>query len=231
MSSVYTPGSSILKRERFDGFYARGMHRPIQGIDGELVDLFMELIDRETNADSYWWYNLGALSGVHIGLYPRRDTSRELLMRAFREQIGKLLLEGLSEPFLIRHLMGDLDDWFDGRGDTSAWDDRVDGMRQHMQKVIDDPEVRARWRDVMARRNPEWASKTDDEMIADARRTLEHSVTTRKTTAEDAAQRWAEVQEWKTLSEQLLPTGIYDHWTQLSIQRGLDEEQRRGGGA
>jgi hypothetical protein len=47
------------------------MHRPIQGIDGELVDLFMELLDRETQADPHWWYDLGALSGVHIGLYAR----------------------------------------------------------------------------------------------------------------------------------------------------------------
>lgn len=206
------------------------MHRPIQGVDGELVDLFMELIDRETNADRHWWYNLGALSGVHIGVYARRDTSRELLMGAFRERIGDLLGEGLSESFLIKHLKGDLDDWFGTRGDTSVWDDRVDGMRQHMQNVIDDPEVRARWRDAMARRNPEWARKTDEEMIADARRTLEHSVTTRKATAEDAAQRWAEVEEWKTLSEELLPAEVYDHWTQLSIQRELEEERRGGGG-
>lgn len=205
----------------------RRMHRPIEGIDGELVDLFMELIDRETQADPHWWYNLGALSGVHIGLYARRDTSRALLMAAFRERIGDLLVAELSEPFLIKHLKGDLDDWFATRGDTSVWDSKVDDMRQHMQNVIDDPEVRARWRDTLARNNREWADKSDEEMIADARRTLENSVTTRKATAEDATQRWAEADEWKALSEELLPTEIFEHWTHLSIQRGLDEERRR----
>lgn len=131
------------------------MHRPIQGVDGELVDLFMELVDRETSADPLWWFNLGALAGTNIGLYVRADTPRALMMGAFRERVGDLLSAGLSEPFLIKHLTGDLDEWFAHRGDTGAWDSRVDEMREHLQKVIDDPEVRARWRDALMRTNPE----------------------------------------------------------------------------
>ena len=181
------------------------------------MELFVQLLDREAQSDSHWWYNLGAMSGVHVGLYVRRDTSRELLMGAFRERIANLLTQGLSEPFLIRHLWNDLDDWVRGRADTSRWDAHADRIKATMQDVIDDPSARARWREQMARQSPEWANKSDDELVADARRTIADSPITRRTTAEDAAQKWAELAEWEELSSDLLPPEIYDHWTRLNI--------------
>ena len=54
-----------------------------------------------------------------------------------------------------------------------------------------------------------------------------HPEVFRKATPEDATQRWAEADELKPLSEELLPAEIFEHWTHLSIQRGLDEERRR----
>jgi hypothetical protein len=168
-------------------------HRPINGAPGELVDLFIELLDRETELDAHWWYNYGSLTLLRFtaGFFPQ-GMERDDAMGGLREVLEQAVSQGqVAEDFLIRSLKHDLDDFVRGKEDPSIYNAHATRMREVMEDVIQDPVARERWRRSMAGVDSKYASKTDEELVADARRTLEKSVTTRPLSADEVAGRWA----------------------------------------
>jgi hypothetical protein len=204
-------------------------HRPISGAPGELVDLFIELLDRETELDPHWWYNYGSLTLLRFtaGFFTK-SMDRDTAIGALREVLEQAVNQGqVAEDFLIRSLKHDLDDFVRGKEDPAIYNAHTARMREVMEDVIQDPIARARWRRSMAGVDPKYASKTDEELIADARRTLENSVTTRPLSADEVAGRWAESNEWWQLSEHLLPDSIFEHWSRLNTQRAINESRQQ----
>jgi hypothetical protein len=193
-------------------------HRRIYGTDGELIDLFMTLINRSPGDYAQWWYDYGALVGVRIGVALPPDVSRAEAMGALRTAMERIVAAGLEEAFLVRALKTDLDASLDSMGDTGGYDAKIEELRQHLQRVIEDPVVRASWRRSRAEREPEWLTKSDEDVIADARAGYD-SFGRKMTTADGAAERWAAVTAWRAAASELLPDAIYDHWSHLNINQ------------
>jgi hypothetical protein len=204
-------------------------HPPISGASGELVNLFMELLDRETEFDPHWWYNYGSLTLLRFtaGFFTE-SMDRATAMGALREVLEQAIDQGqVTEDFLVRSLKHDLDEFVRGKEDPAIYNAHTSRMRKTMQDVIVDPGARARWRRSMAGVDPKYASKTDEELIADARRTLAKSPVTRPLSADEVAGRWAEGTEWWRLSDQLLPESVFEHWSRLNTQRAIEESRRQ----
>jgi hypothetical protein len=204
-------------------------HPPITGEPGELVELFMQLVDRETELDAHWWYNYGSLTLLNFtaGFFPR-DMDRTTAMGALREVLDEAVAHGrVAENFLIKALKRELDDFVRGKEDPANYNARVDRMRNTMQDVIDDPHARARWRRAMASVDVAYATKTDEELIADARKTLTNSVTTKHLSPDDVAGRWADAEQWWMIADQLLPETIFERWAHLNSQREIDQQRQQ----
>lgn len=206
-------------------------HRPIVGLPGELVDLFMALVDRESQLEPHWWHTYGSFTLLNFtaGFFPP-DMSRADAMTGLREVLEYAINRGqVSEDFLVKALKRELDDYVHGKQDPAQYNARVDKMRETMQNVIDDPIARDRWRRAMASSNPEWATKSDAEVIGDARKALENSVTTRHLSPDDVAARWAEAGEWWDVAGELLPDHIFEHWAYLKNKRDIDDARKGEG--
>lgn len=204
-------------------------HPPITGAPGELVNLFMELLDRETELDQHWWYNYGSLTLLRFSAgFFTKSMDRATAMGALREVLEHAVDKGqITEDFLIRSLKHDLDGFVRGKEDPAVYNAHTARMREVMEDVIRDPVARARWRRSMAGVNPKYANMTDEDLIADTRRTLEKGVTTRPLSADEVAGRWAESNEWWQLSERLLPDSIFEHWSHLNTQRAIEEDRQQ----
>ncbi|GAA2074517.1 hypothetical protein GCM10009725_03870 [Aeromicrobium tamlense] len=196
---------------------------------GELVELFIQFLDRETELEPHWWHTYGSFTLLNFtaGFFPEH-MARGDAMGALREVLEVAINDGgVAEDFLIRALKRDLDDFVRGKEDPSAYNRTTDRTRETMRDVIENPVARANWRKAMAQVNPTYASKTDEELIADARNTIENSVTTRHLDADAVAQRWSEADEWWELSAQLLPDSLFEHWGRLRTKRAIDEDRQR----
>jgi hypothetical protein len=196
---------------------------PITGADGELVERLVALLDRAPDDYPAWWSDYGLMVGIRVGValpvaYDHQAVPRSVLAESIRQQLMHLI-EEVDEAFLVRALRRDLDDFAQGSADTKAWDDRAAEFRAFQQQVIDDPEIRAEWRDRMTMQRPEYAGMSDDEMIADARRTLERSPMAQPVDADEAGRRWAASQAWLAASESLLGEKIIEHWKHLWIKQ------------
>lgn len=206
-------------------------HPHVTGRPGELLDLFMRVIDRSTDRDPYWWYEYGlrVLTRFTVGLFPRdpEQMGREDSMAAVREVLQSAIDAGVGEDFLLQALRRDIDEIVRNIEDPSAFNAHADSMRKTMEEVITNPAARARWREVRSRRQPEYAEKTDDEIIAEARDTIANGLTTRHVSADDALDRWTDAAEWWDVSTHLLPDVVFDHWRSLNIQRAIDEQEGR----
>lgn len=196
-------------------------HPRITGEAGELVDLFMRLIDRESETDPHWWFNYGQMvlfrfSRGFIG----EEMQRTEAMAAVREVLmDAITTGGIRENFLISALKADLDSFVRNREDPAQFNERADLMRARMQEVIEDPESRARWQSAMAKVDPKYAAWTEDQLIEDAKRALEDSMLTRHVSADDALTRWSGGAEWWSRSNELLPDTAFEHWERLNIRR------------
>lgn len=201
-------------------------HPAIRGAHGELVDLFIRLLDRTSATGNEWWADYGLMTFLNFTLLPAHDASREDILEGLTLMLHRVISAGLDESFLIHALVVDLDELVASREDTSGTDGKVDEMRAHLQRVVEDPATREQWRQILGRRNPAELEKTEEEMIQDAKGAYErfgrHYVS-----AEDASQRWAEGREWRETRTSLLPDAIFDHWRRLNIQRELDAEEAR----
>lgn len=194
---------------------------PITGEDGELVERLVSLLDRAPEDNPSWWSDYGLMVGIRICValpaqYDAQTVPREVLAAAIREQLLHLVDE-VDEAFLVRAVRRDLDEFADRRGDTKAYDQEVQKFRDFQQQVIDDPEVRAEWRDRLTMQRAEYAGMTDDEMIEDAKRTLERSPMAQPVVADEAARRWADSQAWLTASRQAVGDDVIEHWKHLWI--------------
>lgn len=202
-------------------------HPPITGTHGELVDLFIRVLDRTSATGNEWWADYGLMAFRNFTLLPGRDASRTDILEGLTLILHSVISAGLDESFLIHALVVDLDEIVASREDTSGTDSKVDEMRAHLQRVVEDPTTRGQWRQVLGRRNPELLDKTDDEIIQEAKGAYErfgrHYVS-----AEDASQRWAEGREWRETRRLLLPDVIFEHWHGLNIQRELEVEEAKG---
>ncbi len=201
-------------------------HPPITGEAGELVDLFMDLIDREPEREPHWWYNYGqmVLFRFSRGFFTE-SMDRATAMDALREVLKEAITDGgITENFLIRSLKRDLEDWVRDRTDTSIFNKKADQARADMERIVGDPLERDRWRQSLANVNPKYATWTDEQLIEDAERMIESSPITCHVSADDAANRWADAEEWQRLGEALLPDVVFEHWQHLNIKR----EQERG---
>lgn len=204
---------------------AKQGHSYVTGAPGELVDLFLKLIDRSPDRNPYWWYDYGqmVLGNFTAGFIPEGMDS-DSAMSAVREVLESAIDAGIREDFLIKALRHHLDAFVRNRQDPAVFNRHADEMRRRMEDVIECPTALVRWREARAKVNPDYARKTDEEVIADARRTLESSVTTRHVSADDAVERWADAEEWWTISSDLLPDVVFEHWSRLNIRRDVAGE-------
>ena len=201
-------------------------HPAIVGEDGELVDLFISLLDRTSASGNEWWADYAWMAFRNFTFLPHREASRPEIIEGLREILQRVIAAGLDEAFLVRSLVADLDDVVAGREDTSTSDGKVDEMRVHLRRVVEDPAVREEWRRVLGRQNPATLEKTDEQLIQYAKDAYER-FGTRYVSADDAALRWADGREWREVRQALLPEVIFEHWSRLSIQRAIDEEKSR----
>ncbi|MCW2854204.1 MAG: hypothetical protein JWM84_3868 [Nocardioides sp.] len=202
-------------------------HPPITGSHGELVDLFIELLDRTSATGNEWWGDYGMMAFRHFTSLPSLDASREEVLEGLTAILHSVISAGLDESFLIHALVVDIDEIVASREDTSGTDSRIDEMRAHLQRVVEVPEIREQWRQILGRRDPGKLEKTDEEMIEDAKEAYER-FGRRYVSAEDASQRWAEGREWREARTALLPDVLFEHWRGLSIQRAIDADNARG---
>jgi hypothetical protein len=173
-----------------------------------------------------WWYNHGVTAGVHVSAILRPEAGRPALMRLLREALERVVGAGVDEAFLIRSLMVDLDEHAERLGDTGASDAYIDKMRADLLKITEDPLARARWRRVRGEQDPAWLTRSDDELIGDAREAYER-FGRKYASADDAAARWAGRDAWRSAAAAILPAPIYAHWSRLNIQRALRDEDSR----
>jgi hypothetical protein len=200
-------------------------HPPITGADGELVDLFIELLDRKSDVSgTEWWDDHALMAFRNFTLLPPRGASRELVIGGLREMIERILGAGLNEAFLVRALITDLDAVMAGREDTSRTDRAIDDMREHLQRVIEDSATRDEWRQIMARQDPKYLTMTDEQMISDSQGSYDRFAT-RYVSADEAAERWTDATEWRELRHSLLTDVIFEHWNGLNIQRGIEGQR------
>jgi len=200
-------------------------HPLIFGEPGELIELLVQLIDREPVEYPAWWFDYGAIVGIQVDVGFTPDVRRRLAMQALRASLERIVDAGLDEAFLVRSLMADLEDFVNRLGNTAGYDTHIDQLRSSLLEVIEDADARARWRQAMAIRKSEWLTRSDDEVIEAARAGYE-SFATKYATADDAASRWAHASAWREAASELLPPEIYDHWSHLSLMRAL--RQQRG---
>ena len=198
-------------------------HPPIAGADGELIDLFMRLIDRSPVEHPSWWSDFGLMAGMRVNAVLPPEAGRPALMGVLRESLERIVDAGAEEDFLIRALMTDLDEYVERIGDTGGYNSHIDEMRHHLQRVIDDPAVRAEWRRVREQQDPTWAGRSDEDLVAEAREGYE-SFGNKYATADDAVSRWSLRDAWRTASSELLPAAIYEHWGHLNLQRAVREQ-------
>lgn len=197
----------------------------ISGADGELVELFMGLIDRSPAEHPNWWYDFGVTAGLRVDAVLRPEDGRPALMRLLRTSLVRIVEAGAAEDFLIHALMSDLDEYAAHIGDTGAYDANIDDMRNHLLQVISDPVVRAQWRQIREQQDPSWIGRSDEDFIAEARDGYE-SFGRKFATADDAANRWSLRDAWLSESAALLPEGIYRRWSHRSTQRAIRAQRQ-----
>lgn len=197
-------------------------HEPIVGFDGELIELFMGLVDRSPADEPSWWYDFGIIAGLRVNVVLRPEAGRSALMEHLRSALTRIVEAGLTEDFLIRSLMTDLDAYADRISDTGSYDARIDEMRDHLRRVIDDPVVRGQWRLVREQQDPTWLGKSDEAFIEEAREAYER-FGNKYATVDDAASRWTLCDTWRAAAEAALPSGIYDQWSHRNNERALRE--------
>lgn len=192
----------------------------ISGADGELIDLFLGLIDRSPAEHPNWWYDFGVTAGLRVDAVLRPEDGRPALMRLLRNSLVRIVEAGAAEDFLIHALMSDLDEYAARIGDTGAYDAKIDDMRNHLLQVISDPVVRAQWRRIREQQDPSWIGRSDEDFIAEARAGYE-SFGRKYATVDDAANRWSLRDAWRSESAAVLPAGIYGHWSHRNTQRAI----------
>lgn len=198
-------------------------HLPITGEDGELIDLFIALVDQAPAAYPDWWYDLGVTAGLCVSAVLRPEAGRDALMDLLRGSLRRIVLAGAEEAFLIRSLVRDVDEYVDRVGDTAAYDAGIDRMRAHLVRIIDDPEELARWRRIREAQDPNWVGRSDEELIADAREGYER-FGGRYATPDEAVTRWSLREEWRRQAAGLLSPTLYEHWTALNAQRAMHDQ-------
>lgn len=184
----------------------------------------MSLIDRAPDSDPHWWFNYGqmVLCRFSKGLMPK-DMERREGMQAVREVLREAVADGgIREDFLVQALLADLDAFVAQREDPAGREQRAREMRAHMQRVIDDPQVRARWRQSMASVDAKYGEWTDEQFEQHAKRALESSPLTNPLSAEDAAEAWLASAHWSEVRTQCLPRGAIDRWGRLNLAQAHD---------
>lgn len=212
--------------ENHEGHAHHHHHPPITGEAGELVDLFMDLIDREPERDPHWWHTYGqmVLFRFSRGFFTQ-SMDRATAMGALREILMEAITDGgIMENFLIRSLKRDLDDWVRDR--TDNLDLQQEG-RSGTSRHGEDCRGHAGARPVAGVIGKRESEVRDVDRRATHRGRGAHdrnSPITRHVSADDAANRWADAEEWQGLGEAVLPDVVFDHWQHLNIKR----EQKRG---
>ena len=196
--------------------------KPIVGADGELIELFIGLIDRSPAEEPSWWYDFGISTGFRVNALLPPEAGRRALIELLRTSLRRIVDAGLSEEFLIRSLMTDLDEYSERIGDTGSYDSRIDDMRDHLQRVISDPAVRAQWRRIREQQDPTWIGRSDEAFIADAQEAYER-FGYKYATVDDASSRWTLREAWRVASTAALPSSVYEQWSRRRNTRELRE--------
>ena len=193
----------------------------VSGEDGELVDRFLAIFDQEPPNHPRWAFTFAILAAGRIGfghgIGP--DVPRDQFIRALRERMTDVVETGVAEDFLVKSLHRDLDEWVRERQNLEKYDSDAMDFREVLQQLLDDPEFRIEWR--RDHPNPIDPASSDDEFVANVERYLDDSVLARPATAEDATERWSELQEWERLTAEHLSNETIKRWTFKRLLRHL----------
>jgi hypothetical protein len=199
-----------------------GALAPITGAPEELIDRLMTLLDRSPAEEPHWWSDYGFMVMVPIGAssagIPDRDQpgDRDRFIADLRRQLVRLCDVGIDEGFLVTSVIRYLDEWADGRGDVARHNERMTRMRERLQHVIDDPVALASFRRTMAHTpsGERTAAMSDEELIADIRRSLETGPF-RVADLDEALSRWSAADGWREARGELLPDSAIERWESL----------------
>lgn len=196
----------------------------VTGETGELLDRLIWILDREPVEDPHWWFNLSVIAGGQVGVFPpgspAAGLTREQTFGSFRAGILRLVEQGISEALLVRGLAGALEEWLQERADTGRWDADAEVRRAYFERILEDPAELDAWRLRMGPGHPNgWQS--DEEVRADIQKMLDESTLVKKTTAEDAAERWSEAALWRRLRDQVLADAEIKEWTDLHLSKQI----------
>ncbi len=112
---------------------------PISGKRGELVDRFIQLLNRESDGNPGWWNDFGSRTLLNFSSSNARYSDRSDAMKFLRNAIEHAISEGVAEDLLIQGLKRELDEVVRHRADAEAWrrasddllaDDTVDQWRR-----------------------------------------------------------------------------------------------------
>ena len=145
----------------------------------------------------------------------RGAVSKEEYLRLLRMQLEKLVSLGVFEAFLVRALRDELARYFTTMAETGEADERRAAWREAAREVSRDPGRIERYRQSLARRNPE-AAKWSDDQVADRLRKMADSPILDPTTADAALDRWAEKRHFDTRADQLLSDSDIEEWARAA---------------
>jgi hypothetical protein len=204
----------------------------IEGRPGELIDRLMTLIGNDPEFDPNWWADTGVMVASLIGgiepmpltdpppppgtagakMRERYGTAPKAeYMKLLRNRVMDLVSLGVSEDFLVRAVRNELARWFTAMADTGAADERRAAMRESLQEISEDPGRLERYREALARANPEAAEWSDDQVAERLRETASKPLLD-PTTADAAVDRWTAKNHFDRCAKELLADAEIERW-------------------
>ncbi len=198
----------------------------LQGADGELVERLMALLAAESDVWPTRWYDLTVMVSNWIGgplpdpgMHPD-DVDEEALSEAVQNRFDDLIEMDVSEPFLVKAVLHELDAFVDRHEDVGEWQDEGERFRDSMLRMAEDADRRARYRQNLERLDPDrWENLSDEEFVDELFRSAEEHPLTKEVTAGEAAARWARADGWQQDRDVYLSDAVLDSWLAGNIYK------------
>ena len=199
----------------------------VTGSDGELVELFLELIEDLSEDD---WIDVAAYTADAIGGEPARyypapagripsagslaakhfedgnTMTRNRYNALLRERLTELVRAGLREDFLIKAVLDAVSETLRTLIDASTANKSRSEMRLKLQKHLDHPEI---FREFMERDDPTVTSLSDEEI----RERIQNLIgKLGPVQLDEEASHLGLLDRWETTREALIPAGVIDQW-------------------
>ena len=124
-------------------------------------------------------------------------------IRLLRQRLLEIADTGVDPVFLTRSLAHYVADWYRSMGDTARADEDRARSREGMLSLVEDPAKLDSYRRRLAALDPEYASKSDDEIAEGLRRVADKM---RPTSPDEALGRWASLRAWERDAADFLET-------------------------